>query len=709
VSEEKKTSGAQSDPVRKTPEVSINDNHRRSIAAAFRYIDGLLVDVETTAVSAASPFSRFYPDLTSAQQGILADYIARIRKQMLDVLERLAIPVEPPRNPATWSIQTALSFARLTIQEISPEKLRGYGALDERAAAGLARLEADLDRTIRRLQTLLAQNLGKDLAARLERLEEALVDLKLLRKLQRIIAARGLIEFQGALEALVERLESKSFEIALFGRVSSGKSSLLNTVLEFDALPVGVTPVTSVPTRVVWGNNSLAEIRFADAPEVEITFDQLADYVSERGNPGNRKHVVRALVRIPSPKLRQDVVFVDTPGVGSLATSGGRESYAYLPHCDLGILLIDASSAPAPEDLEILWLLYESGIPAMVVISKADLLSASDQERLREYVQSEIASRLGLDLPVSLVSTEGMSAALAHRWFDEQIVPLARGAPEHAELSARRKLASLHEGVVAALRVALRGLSGPSASPEAGKASARIEEFALQVEGLSQETSARCDRLTEEARIATRAALALAAREYASQIRNEPGVSLNAIVQRVLGDTAQDTRARLRKELLGLRESARDLLRRMAGELPGASARLDELALDLVTQPSFSMPSEVERSRFQSAGWLRRLPSFVERRTRGELVARLDGPVSREFWSFANRTREWVQATLSAFSARFAAQSEPMRAQARRLTESADVLNAEEVAEDLRDIEGIDRPEPILSTGPNRIGRAGFS
>ena len=74
-------------------------------------------------------------------------------------------------------------------------------------------------------------------------------------------------------------------------------------------------------------------------------------------------------------------MLVDTPGVGSLARSGGSETFAYLPYCDLGVVLIDAASTLTPDDLDLLRLLYEAAVPAQVVLSKADLLTPADRER----------------------------------------------------------------------------------------------------------------------------------------------------------------------------------------------------------------------------------------------------------------------------------------------------------------------------------------
>jgi predicted GTPase len=58
-------------------------------------------------------------------------------------------------------------------------------------------------------------------------------------QLCRIITTHGLIEYREALGFIIDRIENNVFEIGVFGRVSSGKSSLLNYLLGIDYLPVG--------------------------------------------------------------------------------------------------------------------------------------------------------------------------------------------------------------------------------------------------------------------------------------------------------------------------------------------------------------------------------------------------------------------------------------------------------------------------------------
>ena len=666
--------------------MTINDNHRRAILAAFRTVDKLLEDVDNAKATAASPFSRLFNDLTPTQQQVIGDYAAAIRSRMTDALKALGATVDPPRTAASWAIQTALAFGQITVQEIAPSRLRGYGPLDDEAFVLIERLNADLERSIRRLDTYLKAGLGKDLAARLERLAAAPADLDLLRALERIIRERGLIEYHGALQALLDRMESKTFEIALFGKVSSGKSSLLNAVLGFEALPVGVTPVTAVPTRITWGDSPGAEIRFADSPDQDIPLARLAEFISETRNPENRKRVVRALVRLPSPQLSAGVVFVDTPGVGSLARAGARESYAYLPRCDLGVLLLDAATSPGREDLDILRLLYESGIPGMIVLSKSDLLSEPDRIRMRDYVKEQIAKSLGLDLPVHAVSAVG-GAPLARAWFASEIAPLCDRAAELAEASGRRKLAALREGVAASLRTLLCARPEGGAEESASRR-AEIERLGLEAEGSIQEAIGRGESLLREMRDLARPTLELAGREIARRASlDQELLSGNAVVRQAITDTAASVRAKIQDDVLATRDRLRDALVEMARRLDWARVRPEDLGVELVTQPTVMVPPEVDRAESHTPRWLRRFPSLLERRMKRRLLAQIEEPLAEAYATFSGRLRGWLTAALAGLASQFTAQAEPMRAQARRAADGRGPEDLPAIAADLARIE----------------------
>src|SRR5262249_34113155 len=146
------------------------------------------------------------------------------------------------------------------------------------------------------------RTLGRDLGERLARLNASADDIEVLRLLERITTNWGLVEFRPQLESIAQRYEKPRFEIAVFGRVSSGKSTLLNHLAARDVLPVGVTPITAVPTRMERGDPFKCIVSFAESDPKRIELTKLRDFASEEGNPGNYRHVTNIVVRLPSPR-----------------------------------------------------------------------------------------------------------------------------------------------------------------------------------------------------------------------------------------------------------------------------------------------------------------------------------------------------------------------------------------------------------------------
>jgi GTP-binding protein EngB required for normal cell division len=640
-----------------TAQTGLNRNHHRVLWATFTHLDTLLRDIEaaTRAEESASSFAKVRPDLTPTQQRVLLGYVRGIRERLTNAVNELGL--EPGGAPiaASWSAQTTLHFVLIALEELNASRLDGYGALGAAAAERLGRLSAECQRMVRLGSAYLVQGLGRDLAGRLAELERAPVDLELLRTVERIVTTHGLVELRGALQSLIEQLELGSFEIGIFGRVGSGKSSLLNAVLAQDVLPVGVTPVTAVPTRITWGATPRAEIRFAEAPPLEIPLERLPEFVSEEGNPANRRQVTRALVELPSPRLREDVVFVDTPGLGSLAAVGARESYAYLPRCDLGILLLDSGGSPSPEDLDLLRLLYDSGIPAMVVLSKADLLPPADRDRLRHYVSDAMRTGLGVDPALHFVSTVGPGAGLVQQWFASEIEPLLSRTRELREASAARKLAHLRGAVEAALRLELRRGSDAGSGSDAGVEPR--DDSAATAASILDACEKRCRRLTDEFSRSGPEIVELVSRVAGDAAASGPPAVRQAVRATLLG-RIQAGRGDARLALLACRDELRKLLGELALKGPGESPI--DLQADLLLLPEIELPPELERVTVPVAasGFVPQpvRSALVRLSVRRQLVVALP-PVLSEL---ASRLYRWSGTETSRLGERFSAQAEPL-------------------------------------------------
>jgi GTP-binding protein EngB required for normal cell division len=670
----------------------LNESQQRHLLINVQHADKLLSEIEDILIAASSksPFPKYQVDVTPAQAKVVQDYIARIRAQMLRVLESQQIAVPGPQFGAIHSIRVTLAFVRIALTEIGPKYMRGYGEVPESAVAELNGLVTELNTLVDKLNAYLAQGLGQDLGARLAKLEWTGDEAPLLRKLESVISAHGLVEFRSKLTMILDRLETRRFEIAVFGRVSSGKSSLLNHILQVDALPVGVNPITAVPTRLVAGAEPRLTVSFADRRVERLEVAALPDFVTEQRNPSNAKGVTRIVVELPAERLRNGIVFVDTPGLGSLATSGAAETRAYLPQCDLGVVLINAGSTLSEEDLATIQSLYEAGVPASVLLSKADLLARPDRDSALNYIAEQICQHLGLALRVLPVSIVGEAAALLDCWFEDEIAPLYARHQQLAEQSVRRKIAALRESVEAALRSKLDRLDGVRSSDQ--EALRQVEKELRRTAGRIPEETTVCLRATDD--IEDLAPVALREATFRIVERWQQGADANAATAT---DAVLHTAAGAANQLYARLE---DLAKELTNALQQAAQQLDvteipqeqELVLALREMPQLDFDGaslSLKRTALVSVA-----KPFVQARLESRLKRALGLQVSEAFRTYRRLLEAWVRRALAEMQARFDSHADTYRAQLDRLLGSSagSPGTAEAIRRDLADI----RFQPVV-------------
>ena len=651
---------------------AMNENHQRHLCSTFQHVDNLLSEAERILISSGSPspFQEYSHDSTSVQRKVTHDYIIRVREAMRRILEELKFPLKPPISGALWAARSHLSFATIAVAEIEPVRMKGYGKLSGEDEQTLNKIVADLNLILNRLGAYLAQGLDADLQARLQRLEQTKHEVKLLRELERIITAHGLVEFRAMLALLLDRLETNAFEIGVFGRVSSGKSSLLNHLLGGEYLPVGVTPVTAVPTRISFGSQPQTTIQSAESKPQVVELSRLAEFSTEQQNPGNARHVTRIYVQVPAARLREGVTFVDTPGLGSLATSGAEETIAYLPRCDLGIVLVDAGAALAHEDLAIVQALYQSGAAAMVLVSKADLLTPTDRARTMEYIRRQLLSEAKLDLPVNLVSVVGADARLCDDWFEHELRPLLESHQETAAASLKRKIGGLREAVERTLEVRMESARSPMASPSSEQSKQANEE--LRNAHAILETAQRAGHeIPDEIRSLVESIIEAAAEDIAVAWTKADGKSMNpanifsASLSRVVaaqGVKCQDSLVKIRQELAQTLELAHrtSSATREPEELPKASG------LPLVDPVSVCHALVLKRPLLAIFGKAV-LQNYLRRRLRAQLAGGLP-----DFLDLAGKAlHQWYQNKLGELAEAFGADAGIYRAQFGQLSGAA--------------------------------------
>ena len=74
----------------------------------------------------------------------------------------------------------------------------------------------------------------------------------------------------------------KLIDIGVFGRFKAGKSSFLNSLVGKSILPVGVTPVTAVITRLRYGPVEHVTVLYLDQSSKTVSPQELSAFVSSR-------------------------------------------------------------------------------------------------------------------------------------------------------------------------------------------------------------------------------------------------------------------------------------------------------------------------------------------------------------------------------------------------------------------------------------------
>jgi len=198
-------------------------------------------------------------------------------------------------------------------------------------------------------------------------------------------------------EDLFSRLADDRFNIVVVGQFSRGKTSLMNAMLNTTRLPTGIVPLTSVITTVQYGTREHAVLEYREDRRLplDVPLASLAEYITQRCNPGNALGIRFARIELPSELLRRGFYLVDTPGLGSAILENTRTTESFLPEADAFILVTSYDSPLSDEELRLLQNYGTTGCKVFIVINKQDLASPDERQDVREHVRSQLRAIFG--------------------------------------------------------------------------------------------------------------------------------------------------------------------------------------------------------------------------------------------------------------------------------------------------------------------------
>ena len=218
--------------------------------------------------------------------------------------------------------------------------------------------------------------------------------------------------------SLQNRLVEGKFRLAVLGQFKRGKSTLLNALLGDNLLPTDILPVTAIPTFISAAENVAVRVDFEIETESTVKFvpsadqsigDFLVDYVTEKGNPNNHRQVKLVEIGHPSAMLKQGVVLVDTPGIGSTHKHNTEVAYRILPQCDAALFLVSPDPPITEIELDYLKEIRQRLPQTFFILNKIDFLD--EEERIASL-----------------------------KFLSDQLTPLCDGVPQVLAVSARQGL-----------------------------------------------------------------------------------------------------------------------------------------------------------------------------------------------------------------------------------------------------------------------------
>jgi len=250
--------------------------------------------------------------------------------------------------------------------------------------------------------------------------------------------------------------ENPPIDVAVLGQFKSGKSSFINSLMGRAILPVGVIPVTTVITRLQYGQRERAVIRTYDGKEFEIDLNNLDQYTSEARNPSNEKNVEMVDIEHPALEDYAGLRIVDTPGLGSVFKYHMQTSEQWLPEVGAALLVISADRPLSENDLQLIRELMQHTPRIILLLTKADLLTAEQQIEVTRFFEETLKKELNREFPTYLYSTKVDTKKFRHRLEAELLFKLAANRDFEFRKILQYKTQSLIRACLGYLEIALK-------------------------------------------------------------------------------------------------------------------------------------------------------------------------------------------------------------------------------------------------------------
>lgn len=186
------------------------------------------------------------------------------------------------------------------------------------------------------------------------------------------------------MKKLIQKASVNEVSVLICGEFKRGKSSFINAFLGEDVCPTDPGIATSVVSIIKYGPSKKVTRLYGDVKNLRseiVPFDDIEKYA--KGSSMEVDNTIMLIIELPSEKLKNGLVLMDTPGVGGLDPRHLFLTLYVMPKADVTLFVVDAGEPLSSTELEF----YKEKIlqyapTAKIILNKSDLKSKEELTQL---------------------------------------------------------------------------------------------------------------------------------------------------------------------------------------------------------------------------------------------------------------------------------------------------------------------------------------
>jgi GTPase SAR1 family protein len=200
-----------------------------------------------------------------------------------------------------------------------------------------------------------------------------------------------------SLKNLAASAQEQELVVPVVGLFSSGKSSLINSLLGNKVLPVAITPETSLAAELHYAPEEFVEAIKNDDSIIRYKVDEMPSLTKDA------EKYVYAKVYLNNPQLKEiePLVLVDMPGFDSPLDLHNKAIKAYMNRgCHYIVLSSVEEGTVSKSLLRRLQEIDDFGRSFSFFLTKADLRNKAEIDELVSYYHTTLYDNLDIDIPI---------------------------------------------------------------------------------------------------------------------------------------------------------------------------------------------------------------------------------------------------------------------------------------------------------------------